>query len=198
MGFRRRHRVSLKPFDKTALPKLEPISLEDAIDEGLMLAEYASRMLLKNHIEVTVLTVDRPYDGADFLDAAAQSLDALATEARGAADRVSEERDGAASMSGLAEHLHDYRVVDVANLERRRAVSVEVADRLQERRRDREYLLRLIERARAVAWEEIGSAIEDSLERRRIPVDEDYLRHRDQRMRLIGDDLDRLSADSRD
>lgn len=197
MGFRRRRRVTLNPFDKTALPKLEPISLDDAIDEGLMLAEYASRMLLKNDIEIAVVTADRPYDSTDYLDAAAESLDALAIEARDAAARVAEERDWAASMFGRAEHLHDYRVVDVVNLERRRAVSVAVAEKLQDRRGDREYLLGLIERARAVAWQEIGSAIEDSIERRHIPVNEDYLRHRDQRMRSIANDLDRLLATQR-
>ena len=62
--FRRTRRVPMRPFDESELPPVAPPSRDDAVSEGLMLAEYSCRMRLKNRIIVGVLTLDRPFDPA--------------------------------------------------------------------------------------------------------------------------------------
>jgi hypothetical protein len=190
---RRRSRVVLRPFDENALPVPEPLSLADAVDEGLLLAEYASRMRLKNRIVIGTLTENAPYAATRYLDEAREALDVLASEAEDVAERIAEERRWSATLGGNAEHVHDYRSADMANLRRREELSEAMALSLRERAEDESFLRGLVERARAAAWDDIAASIEDRLERRRIPVDAKYLRERERRIRLfLSEDLAQL------
>ncbi|TAM71694.1 MAG: hypothetical protein EPN48_01130 [Microbacteriaceae bacterium] len=201
MWFRRRRRPRLvvKPFDEAALPRPDPVNLAAAVDEGLLLAEYASRMRLKNRIEIGVLTEDASFSAEHYLDDSREALDELATEAEEVAERIAGERRWSASLEGDAEHVHDYRAADITNLRRREELSEAMATALRERASDAGFLLALIERARAAAWGDIAASIEDTLERRRIPVDARYLRERAQRIRLfVAEDLARLAARKRE
>ena len=193
MWFRRRRKAALKPFDESALPKREPVTLEEATGEGLMLADYASRMAMKNRIEVAALTGDDTFDRAGYVEDARAAIETLAQEAAAAADRIAEERRWSEYLVGDAEHVHDYRLADGANLEFRLATSLALAERLTQRRDDDAYVADLIERARVDAWREVSDAIENVLDRRNIPVDAEYERERDSRIRkLITEDLEAL------
>lgn len=185
----------MKPFDAKALPKPPRPTLEGAVSEGLMLAEYASRMSVKNDIEIGALTGDDPYSPERYRDAARAALVALAEESGEAAERIGRQRRWAAYLHGQPEHIHDYHPVDDVNLERREQLSTVLADALRERASDDEYLLTLVEHARQDAWAEIAAQIQGSLAAANIPVDADYQRHRDERMRrLVTEDLPRLRA----
>jgi hypothetical protein len=191
--FRRRRKVALKPFDESALPQREPLTLEEATDEGLMLADYANRMTVKNRIEVAVLNGNDSYAVEHYVGEAREAIEALAQESEAAADRIAEERRWSESLVGDAEHVHDYRSADRANLEFRLAAAVALADKLRERARDDGYVESLVERARGDAWREISAAIEGVLDRRNIPVDAQYKRERTERMRrLVTEDLEAL------
>lgn len=191
--FRRRRKVALKPFDESALPPREPLTLEDATEEGLMLADYANRMTVKNRIEVAVLDGDDTYAVDHYVDAAREAIEALAQESEAVADRIAEERRWSESLVGDAEHVHDYRSADRSNLEFRLSAALALADKLRERARDDAYVEDLIERARGDAWREISAAIEGVLDRRNIPVDAEYKRERAERMRkLVTEDLEAL------
>ncbi|HWU57453.1 MAG TPA: hypothetical protein VN045_01950 [Microbacteriaceae bacterium] len=193
MWFRRRRKVALKPFDESALPQREPLTLEEATDEGLMLADYANRMTVKNRIEVAVLNGNDSYAVEHYVGEAREAIEALAQESEAAADRIAEERRWSESLVGDAEHVHDYRSADRANLEFRLAAAVALADKLRERARDDGYVESLVERARGDAWREISAAIEGVLDRRNIPVDAQYKRERTERMRrLVTEDLEAL------
>lgn len=158
-----------------------------------MLAEYSSRMSLKNSIVIGALTGEEPYDPARYLEAARAALEALATESALAAERLATQRRLAGYMDGKARHVHDYHPADRGNLKRREELSLEMARRLLENRDDETYLLQLIERARADAWHEISAAVEQSLDRLDIPVDATYRRERAERMRqLVTIDLAQL------
>lgn len=150
-----------------------------------MLAEYSSRMLLKNRIVIGTLTTDRIYEVGRYVAVARYALGALAREAERAAERIAGERQAVAYVDGDAMHVHDYHAADVANLEHREAVSRALAVRLDERCDDEEYLAGLVERARDDAWLEISRAIESTLDRANIPVDATYQRERSQRLRLL-------------
>lgn len=193
MWFRRRRKVALKPFNESALPPREPLTLEDATEEGLMLADYANRMTVKNRIEVAVLGGDDTYAVDHYVDAAREAIEALAQESEAVADRIAEERRWSESLVGDAEHVHDYRSADRSNLEFRLSAALALADKLRERAHDGAYVEDLIERARGDAWREISAAIEGVLDRRNIPVDAEYKRERAGRMRkLITEDLEAL------
>jgi len=187
----------MKPFDAKALPEPPKPTLQGAVDEGLMLAEYASRMSVKNDIEIGALTGDEPYDIDHYRGAARAALIALAEESGEAAGRIGRQRRWAAYLHGHAEHIHDYHPVDDVNLERREELSMVLADALRERAADDDYLGTLTERARQDAWAEIAAQIEGSLDAANITVDAEYERHRDERMRrLITEDLAQLRARS--
>lgn len=191
--FRRRRKVALKPFDESALPPREPLTLEEATDEGLMLADYANRMTVKNRIEVEVLNGDDSYAVEHYIGAAREAIEELAQQSEAAADRIAEERRWSETLVGDAEHVHDYRSADRSNLEFRLAAALALADKLRERKHDDAYVEDLIERARGDAWREISAAIEGVLDRRNIPVDAEYKRERAERMhRLITEDLEAL------
>jgi hypothetical protein len=175
------------------LPQREPLTLEEATDEGLMLADYANRMTVKNRIEVAVLNGNDSYAVEHYVGEAREAIEALAQESEAAADRIAEERRWSESLVGDAEHVHDYRSADRANLEFRLAAAVALADKLRERARDDGYVESLVERARGDAWREISAAIEGVLDRRNIPVDAQYKRERTERMRrLVTEDLEAL------
>jgi hypothetical protein len=183
----------MRPFDVSALPELVQPSLASAVDEGLMLAEYSSRISLKNSIEIGVLTGDDAYAAEDYAAMAQTVLEALAEESAVAAEHVARQRKWAVYMEGKPQHVHDYHPVDGANLRRREELSLAMAERLRERRDDAEYVAGLVERARGDAWHEIARAIEESLDRSNLPRDANYERERDQRMRLlVTEDLARL------
>lgn len=157
-----------------------------------MLAEYASRMRLKNRIIIGVITQDAPYDAESYQIDAAAVVDALANESERVAERLTRECDIIEGQQGSAAHAHDYRRADLVNLRLRADVAQALAVTLRSRRDDPEFLLTLIESARGDAWSDIARAIEESLDRSSIPVDETYKRERAKRMRLVAEDLTEL------
>ncbi|NQX13592.1 hypothetical protein HQQ80_18340 [Microbacteriaceae bacterium VKM Ac-2855] len=164
-----------------------------------MLAEYASRMAVKNRILIEGLTGDAPFDPRRFTRTAGASLESLAVEQTMAAARIRETLVDATMASGRSAHIHDYRPADIDNLDHRERLSLAVAATLRYRAIDPDYLLSLVERAREDAWREVAQSIEDNLDR--TPViddhDDDYQRDRSVRMALvIVEDLARL-ADER-
>lgn len=184
----------MKPFDESALPEPKLPSVAEATSDGLMLAEHAGRMTLKNLIIVGVLTRPESYDAAQYLDVAASVLDGLVEEFDRAGDRVAQVLRSIENQSGNATRAHDYRVADSDNLQVRVAVLQSLVRHLRDRRNDRTYLLDLIESARKDAWSNISRAVEDSLDRSAIVVDATYERQRDKRMRLLAEDLISLAA----
>ena len=194
---RRRPKVRQRPFDLAALPEPGLVSLEDATEEGLLLAEYACRMALKNSVVVGALRGSEPYSEARYAADARDVLESLAAEADAVADRIEATRRVTGALKGEAGHVHDYRVADEDNLERREEASRSMARVLRERCADDEYLSRLVTRARNEAWGEISAAIEASLQRGYVPPvsDDSYQRDRDNRIKLlISEDLAALAA----
>jgi hypothetical protein len=188
----------MRPFDESELPVVEPITLDDAVSEGLMLAKYSSRMRLKNRIIVGVLTHERRYDPEQYLGEAKRALGVLIDEFDLEAARIARQLRIAASMPGKAAHAHDYRFADTNNLQLREDTSDALTTALRERRSDESYLLELIESARQDAWDDIARAVEDWLDRTNIVVDSSYERGKGERMRLLTADLLALQSASSD
>jgi hypothetical protein len=192
--FRRTRRVTMRPFDESALPERKPPSVAEATSDGLMLAEHAGRMTLANIIIVGALRGPGSYDVAQYLDAAAGVLEELAEEFEQDGERVARALRSIENRSGTAARAHDYRSADTENLQVRRAVLRSLVEHLRGRRADRAYLVQFVESARKDAWADVSRAVQDGLDRSAIVVDAAYARAQPERMRLLADDLVRLGA----
>lgn len=191
--FRRRARPRFAPFDRTALPEAEPLTFEESFAEGLLVAESAARMALKNRIIVAALRGDEPFDADRAAAAAREVLYELVQEMNEVAEWSAAERESAALREGRSAHQHDYHRADAWNLRLRERINAAVSKKLWELRGDPEYLAAFAERARDDAWTEIAGVIEQRLAREwpEIEVDEAYERERDERMRDVALDLER-------
>lgn len=191
--FRRRRAPEFKPFDRKALPKVEPLTFDETFADGLLVAEAAGRMALKNRIILMALRGEEPFDAERAAATAREVLYELMQETDEVAEWSAQELETASNRVGRSAHQHDYHREDTRNLRLREQVNTAIAERLGELRDDPEYLAELAERARQDAWADIGGAITAKLARDwpDIEVDETYLRERDQRMQDVTNDLER-------
>jgi len=188
---RRRERLKLAPFDRSALPERKEPSFDEMLEEGLLMAESAGRMALKNRLIVGALRGDEPYSDQRAAGMARTVLYELVQEADEGAEHIAAERETAAQRDGRSQHQHDYHRGDLLNLRRRERVHAAVAKQLWTKRSDDAYIAELVDRARDDAWHELGTAIEQELDRRWPRYDEepDYADHRAERMEVVADDL---------
>ncbi|MBT2497834.1 hypothetical protein J7E25_01870 [Agromyces sp. ISL-38] len=193
--FRRlfRRRTPFKPFDRAALPKRPTPSFDEMLAEGVLVAESAGRMALKNRLIVFALRGEERFEPARAMAMARDVLYELVQEADEAAERAAAERESASQREGRSAHQHDYHRADTVNLRHRERVYAGVAKRLWELREDPAYLERLTEHARDAAWEDIAAAIDARLAREwpDIAVDAEYELARDERTRELLVDLER-------
>lgn len=194
--WRKRERRRFKPFDRHALPEVPPPTFDEMLAEGVLVAESAGRMALKNRLIVEALRGEEPFAPERAAAAAREVLYELVREADEVAELTGETRSTAARREGRSSHEHDYRRADAANLRRREQVYAAVSKELWQRRNDPEYLAKFAERARDEAWQEVSGAIEIRLEREwgewpHIEVDETYEAERDDRVHDLLADLER-------
>lgn len=193
LPWQRQRRVRMAPFDRSALPEVKTPTFDEMLEEGLLMAESAGRMALKNRLIVDALRGDQPYSDERAATLARDVLYELVQEADEGAEHLAAERESAAQREGRSQHQHDYHRGDLLNLRRREKVHAAVAKALWTRRSDAAYIDDLVTRARDDAWHELGAAIEQELDRRwpRFDEEPDYTEHRAERMEVVADDLAR-------
>lgn len=169
-------------------------AIEDEATEGMLLAEYATRMRLKNRIIVDTVRAEGSVDPEPWADEVRLVLGSLRVEAELSARRMEQEEGLARLTDGSARHEHDYRALDADNLDRRRRVYRLVARRLLSWENDRAQVAALLDAARQDAHEEIHRALTRALTGDPVAHVEDESRLRE-RMRLIATvDLPALEA----
>jgi hypothetical protein len=200
MWFRRRDpRRAHIPFDESALPRTTFLTVAEAVEEGLLLTEYASRMSVKNSFLIRVLSGHESWDLTRGREVAAGVLRLLAAESDTDADNLDQLIAKIREDPGSVRDPHGYTDDDLPNMEHRRDVSREVARRLREQSVDEVHLIELVGSARRDAWHEVASNIEHTLDVEHIPVDAEYLAQREDRMRrLVTEDLAALLSRSRE
>lgn len=156
-----RKRRILKPYDDAAVVVRPPATVEQSVSEGLMISEYAVRLRLKNAIAVDAVVSPRAYDAQTYLAEASEAFEELAAESQDASDRLTEELARTIGRVGRAQHVHDYRRGDEANVRHRLMVATEAASALREKAGQEDYLLELIEQARKDAWDEVSASLVD-------------------------------------
>ncbi len=198
-GFMRKRRKMAK-FDASALPRPTRITLERAVDEGVLLAEYATRMDAKNDLIIGALRGDDAFDAAHCAEVVRASLAKLADEARDQAERIRAARVTARDTSGMSVGHHDYRRGDLSNLRLREETYSALADRLYELRDDEQHVNSVVDSARMAAWDEVGDVVVSTLAEHNAPIDlgENYEEERLVRMQLLQlEDLADLATERR-
>lgn len=192
----RAERRLTRPFDEAALPDAPAPTLANAVDEGMLLADYATRMAVKNHIVVDTIQQGHPFEPRRQTAQAAELLRELAAEQDAVAARSSEARVAVEGLGGDATHPHDYRDVDVENLSLRESAAKRLAAALRAKADSEEELLAIVERSRRDAWDEVADAILAGLDAfaGTEALKADYEAEREARLNLfIRRDLERLA-----
>jgi len=169
--------------------------VEEIVEQGLLVADVAVRMSVKNAIIMNALKRHVDYNEQQIVEMVRGVTEDLAVErerdARHIARMRGEIRDTGRSAWSESEYGND----DNRTLRHRQEVYERVAEELHARAGDDEYLRATAEKSRALAWEEIGDSLK---ERATHPYysggdSEEYRDARDERIRqLIEKDLTAL------
>jgi hypothetical protein len=176
-------RVAL-PAD--AVTKARPVSIERAVDEGVLIAEAAVTMDVKNFIIVEAIREAHPFDIDAVTAAVRRELLELVTENNENATRLQDLAVEVQTPRGAPENSEGYQVDDHPTLTKRGIIHVLLAAELERLCEDDELVAALAERARLQAWAEVGSALESRL-LDSLPVEPDrfYEEDKDARIRAF-------------
>lgn len=180
------------------LPPRELAPVEEIVEQGMLVADVAVRMTVKNEIIMNALKAHADYDEREIAQIVKRTAQELADERERDAEHIGsmlgEIRDtGRSEFSETQYHPDDNRT-----LRHRREVYERVALELRARGEDERYLRETAERARELAWREIGDSLKD---RAMHPYysggdNDDYRRAREDRiMQFIEKDLTELIMD---
>ncbi len=169
--------------------------VEEIVEQGLLVADVAVRMTVKNAIIMNALKEHADYDEAQIFEMVRDSLNELAAERERDARHISRVRGEIKDTGRSSWSETEYGNSDSRTLRHRQEVYEQVAAELRARTENDEYLRATVERARGLAWSEIGDSLK---ERASHPYysgghDDDYKDHRDERIQqLIEKDLTSL------
>lgn len=195
------------PFNYSALPEPEQPTLDELVSEGVMLAEFAGRLALKNQIIIGALADRKDYDIARYADTAREVLSELERASEESAALAADSLTRATGRGGTGKHQHDYRDNDIENLRLREKVHRAVAARLAGLLRDDDFVAGFVKDARDAAWADIGTAITARLDRQwppfratadiDTPSARDLERQRRRQMRQLRQEIGHLEREYR-
>ncbi len=169
--------------------------VEEIVEQGLLVADVAVRMTVKNAIIMNALKEHADYDEAQIYEMVRDSLNELAAERERDARHISRVRGEIRDTGRSSWSETEYGNNDSRTLRHRQEVYEQVAAELRARTEDASYLDATVERARSLAWAEIGDSLK---ERASHPYysgghDDEYRSNRDDRIQqLIEKDLTSL------
>jgi hypothetical protein len=174
----------LRPYEPP--PPAEPISVDRAVEEGLLIARSALTMDVKNHIIVWTLRDDHRFDATQIATVARAELAKLIDEYGGDARRMDSTAVTAISATGPQTSGHDYRAVDYWTLSKRAMIYAAMSAELTRLSADDEFVDAIVEEARTRAWSELSAIVEGHLDWvGPPPSDSDYEETREERMLLL-------------
>lgn len=150
-----------RPRSRRSLPRRELAPVEEIVEQGLLVADVAARMTVKNAIIMNALKRRIDYDEDQIVDMVRDSIEELAEERERDARHIERMRGEIRSTGRSAWSESEYGNEDNRTLRHRQEVYEGVAAELRDRAADPEYLDRTAERARAAAWEEIGDSLKE-------------------------------------
>lgn len=183
---------------KKRLPERHLAPVEEIVEQGMMVADVATRMTVKNAIILNALGNRADYDQQQIIEMVRETVLGLANERGGDAKHISRMR-GEISAHGSSQWTkNSFGQDDSKTLRHRQEVYEQVAAQLMQRAEDDEYLTQTAERARSAAWQEIGDSISQKATHPYYSggSSAEYQRERDERIQLlIQRDLTQLVSD---
>lgn len=156
--FRRRGRSSGRA---RRLPQRTLAPVADIIEQGLLVADVAVRMTVKNAIIMNALKRKLDYDEHEIIDMVRDAISELAEERENDAEHIGRMRSEIRKTGRSSWTDSEYGDGDNRTLKHRQEVYAGVAAELRLRAADETYLARTAERARAAAWHEIGDSLKE-------------------------------------
>lgn len=143
------------------LPRRELAPVEEIVEQGLLVADVAARMTVKNAIIMNALKRKMDYHREQIREMVQETLTELAEERERDARHIERMRGEIRHTGRSAWSESEYGNDDNRTLRHRQAVYEGVADELRRRVDDPEYINTTADRALAAAWEEIGNSLKD-------------------------------------
>lgn len=163
---------------------VEPVTIERAIEEGLLIARAALIMDVKNYLIVAAIRDDAGYLDREVAEFVRLETLKLAAEHDGYAARTGKWAAAASTAIGPQIDVHDYRADDLTALAHRGATYAGMAEQLTALASDDSYIAGIAQEARTRAWLEIARVIQSTLERlAAIETDSDYDKLRASRLK---------------
>ncbi|MGV8969438.1 MAG: hypothetical protein ACOH1J_03215 [Microbacteriaceae bacterium] len=141
------------------------MTVERAVEEGLLIARSALVMDVKNYLIVAAIREDSGFNEKEVMTFVRSETLKLAEEHAGYAARTERWAQAASTARGPQIDVHDYRSEDLTALTHRRATYAGMAEGLTELASDETYVSDIAEQARARAWLEIARVIQLTLGR---------------------------------
>lgn len=177
------------------LPKRILAPVEEIVEQGLLVADVAVRMTVKNAIIMNALKEHADYHEEQIIGMVRDAVEELAAERERDARHIARVRGEIRDNGRSAWRETEYGNSDSRTLRHRQEVYEGVAAELRAHTNDADYLQAQAKRAHGLAWEEIGNSLKD---RAMHPYysgghDEDYRENREARIQdLIDNDLKAL------
>ncbi|MBK0420977.1 asparagine synthase [Leucobacter sp. CSA2] len=150
-----------KPRPARRLPRRVLAPVEEIVEQGLLVAEVAVRMSVKNAIIMNALKKRVAYDAGQIVDMVQSATEELAAERERDARHISRMRNEIRDTGRSSWSESDYGNDDNRTLRHRQEVYERVAEELRKRADDPEYLQETATRSRNLAWDEIGGSLAD-------------------------------------
>lgn len=172
---------------KRRLPKREFAPVEEIVEQGLLVADVAVRMTVKNEIILNTLGRKADYDAEKITAMVRDALHELAAERERDARHISRMRKEIRDTGFSSWSENDYGNNDTVTLRHRQEVYEAIAKELREREHDEVYLSQAAERAREAAWYEIGNSLKEKASHPYYAGGggEEYKREREARIELL-------------
>lgn len=143
------------------LPRRVLAPVEEIVEQGLLVADVAVRMTVKNTIIMNALKRHVDYNEAQIIEMVRDATKDLAQERERDAEHISHMRGEIRSTGHSSWSESDYGSDDTRTLRHRQEVYERVAEELHARAKDETYLHDTAERARSMAWHEIGDSLKE-------------------------------------
>lgn len=157
--FKKKRRSKARPARRLPRRVLAPV--EEIVEQGLLVADVAVRMTVKNAIIMNALKKHVDYDQDQIIDMVRTATEDLAAERERDARHISRMRNEIRDTGRSSWSESDYGNDDNRTLRHRQEVYERVAEELRKRSEDDEYLRSTATRSRNLAWDEIGGSLAD-------------------------------------
>lgn len=181
---KRKKRAKARP---KRLPKRRLAPVEEIAEQGLLVADVAARMSVKNAIILNALRHKTDYDEEEIVNMVRETLGELAYERERDARHIARMREEIRKTGYSSWSENDYGNDDSRTLSHRQQVYEMIAAELRDRINQDKYLRETAERARTAAWSEIGDSLKEKASHPYYAggSSDEYKREREARIELL-------------